>query len=307
VVKGDEPLLQLLQQLRACEYRFITVTPETHARVLRRQPDGRPTLRDIFGWNRPFTASDLDPRLLRLLEAADALERNDEQLRSKVRVASLGENLFLHSSYPTERSDSVFFGPDTYRFVRFLEQKLSGMRPPVWVMDMGAGTGAGGILVAQRFGNSRVTLVDVNAAALELARINASFATTEVEMVTSATIPDGPDLIVANPPYIMDSARRTYRDGGDLLGGAVALEWTNQALAGMAPGGILLLYCGVAYERGRAPLVDALQKLCDEARATLTVEELEVDVFGEELDNAAYATAERIAAVGAVIGKGPIN
>ena len=32
-----------------------------------------------------------------------------------------------------------------------------------------------------------------------------------------------------------------------------------------------------------------------------------VDVFGEELDNASYATAERIAAVGAVISKAPIS
>jgi methylase of polypeptide subunit release factors len=264
-------------------------------------------LRDIFGWKRTFTESDLDPRLLRLLEAADALEGSGEQLRSKVRVASLGENLFLHSSYPTNQSDSVFFGPDTYRFVRFFDQKLTGMRPPAWIVDMGAGTGAGGILASRRFPNSRVTLVDVNAAAIDLGRTNAAFAETEVETVTSRTIPPGADLIIANPPYIMDAARRTYRDGGDLLGGAVAFEWTNQALAGMADGGTLLLYCGVAYERGRAPLVDALQKLCDQARATLAVEELEVDVFGEELENASYATAERIAAIGAVIRKAPIS
>jgi methylase of polypeptide subunit release factors len=304
---NDEPLLELLRQLRACEYRFITVTPETHARVLRRPLDGRSTLRDIFGWNRPFTESDLDPRLLRLLKAADALEGNGEQLRSKVRVASLGENLFLHSSYPTEQSDSVFFGPDTYRFVRFLEQKLAGMRPPAWIVDMGAGTGAGGILVSQRFANARVTLVDVNAAAVELARINAVFAGTEVETVIGQRIAAGADLIIANPPYIMDEAKRTYRDGGDLLGGAVAFEWTNQALARMADGGTLLLYCGVAYERGRAPLVDALQKVCDQACATLDIEELEVDVFGEELANAAYTTAERIAAIGAVIRKAPMS
>jgi release factor glutamine methyltransferase len=299
----DEPLLELLRQLRACEYRFITVTPATHARVLRRPLDGRPSLRDIFGWNCPFTGSDLYPRLLSLLEAADALERNGDGLRSKVRVASLGDHLFLHSSYPTEQNNSVFFGPDTYRFVQFLQDKMADLRPPAWIVDMGAGTGAGGIFVRQRFRNSRVTLVDVNAAALELARINAAFAGTDVETVTSATIPHGADLIIANPPYIMDAARRTYRDGGDLLGGAVALDWTNKALAGMAEGGVLLLYCGVAYERGRAPLIDALQKVCDQGRATLTVEELEVDVFGEELENAAYATTERIAAIGAMISK----
>lgn len=303
MVSDTEPLLQLLRQLEQRHYEFVTVTPATHARVLRRRRDDDPTLRDIFGWNQPFMPTQLDPELLSVLEAANALEQYEGQLRSTVRVASLGGSLFLHSSFPTERSDSIFFGPDTYRFLRFVEQQLTRVNAPQWIVDMGAGSGAAGIVVAKRYGPTRATLIDVNPAALRFAQINAAFAGVDVETISSHTIPHGPDLVIANPPYMMDANKRTYRDGGDLLGGAVALDWARQALAALHAGGTMLLYSGAAYQRGRAPLIDGLGCACESAGAALIIDELDPDVFGEELDNAAYAQVERIAAVGAVITK----
>ena len=86
-----------------------------------------------------------------------------------------------------------------------------------------------------------------------------------------------------------------------MLGGAVALDWVEQALSSLRPGGKMLLYVGAAYEDGRAPLLDAVRAACDEAKATVSVEELDPDVFGEELEMPNYSTVERIAAVGAVI------
>jgi hypothetical protein len=88
-----------------------------------------------------------------------------------------------------------------------------------------------------------------------------------------------------------------------LLGGAVALAWAEQALVAMAPGGTMLLYAGAAYEDGRARLVDALERVCAGRGANLAIEELDPDVFGDELESPAYADVERIAAVGAVITK----
>jgi precorrin-6B methylase 2 len=299
----DDPLLELLRRLRVLHYDFTAVTPATHALILGREISGTPTLRDIFGWNRRFAPSDLDPELYSLLQAADALDHVGGQMRSKVRVAGLGEGLFLHSSFPTDRSDSVFFGPDTYRFARFIEQQLPRLTPPAWIVDMGAGSGAGGIVAAQLSGRSRVTLVDINPAALEFARINAAFAGVTVETVPADTIPNGADLVIANPPYMMDEGKRAYRDGGALIGGAVALDWVRQALAAMTPSGTMLLYTGVAYEAGRGPLIDALERACAQAGARLAVEELDPDVFGDELQKPEYSAVERIAAVGAIITK----
>lgn len=299
----DEPLLELLQQLRARDYEFTAVTPRTHARMHARQILGPPTLRHVFGWNRQFAPHDLEPRLLSLLEAADALQELQGGLRTKVRVASLEGSLFLHSSYPTDTRDSVFFGPDTYRFARFISQQLRRLGAPAWIVDMGAGSGAGGIVAASVTDAKRITLVDINRAALQLARINAAMCELQVETIADSAIPTGPDVVIANPPYMMDPSKRAYRDGGALLGGSVALEWAQQALEAMAPGGVMLLYTGAAYQEGVAPLIHALGRICADASAVLTVEELDPDVFGDELDNPAYAEIERIAAVGAVIRK----
>jgi methylase of polypeptide subunit release factors len=252
----------------------------------------------------PFARHDLDLVLLDLLQSADAVEKRGEALRSRVRVASLEGTLFLHSSFPTDDESSVFFGPDTYRFVQFVAAQLRELPRPEWIVDMGAGSGAGGILAARDSGAQRVTLVDVNPAALRLARINAAAAGIEVEVVQSPQMPVGADLVIANPPYMMDSAGRAYRDGGALLGGAVALDWIEKALGRVPRGGTMLLYTGAAVVDGEAPLVRAIERICEAAGASAEIHEIDPDVFGDELAQPAYRDVERIAAIGAVIRRG---
>ena len=149
-----------------------------------------------------------------------------------------------------------------------------------------------------------MTLVDINQTALDFAQVNARAAGVEVETLRQESVPEGAELVIANPPYMMDSGKRAYRDGGDLLGGEVALRWVREALDGMARGGTMLLYTGVPYANGWSPFIKALEHLCSEAGASLTVEELDPDVFGEELEQPAYAEVERIAAIGAVVRRG---
>jgi len=300
-VSEAEPLLELLRELKRRDYHFVTVTPATHASVLARRAPDRLTLRDIFGWNMPFDESELDPVLLEVLRSADALEDVDGRLKSRVRVASLDGDLFLHSSFPTDARDSVFLGPDTYRFARFIRERLPKLPMPRRIIDMGAGSGAGGIVAARCTGCRDIALVDVNPAALRMARINAAEAGIEVELIQSDRVPEGADVIVANPPYMIDSAQRAYRDGGELLGGAVALNWVEQALERVRPGGAILLYTGAAVTNGEAPLVRAIERACAEAGASLYIEEIDSDVFGEELAQPAYREVERISAVGVAI------
>lgn len=295
---------ELLQRLRALDYRFVAVTPATHARVVARPLRGQPTIRDIFGWNRPFGERDLDASLLALLEQGGALCSRAEGLRSAVRVASLGGDLFLHSGFPTERNDAVFFGPDTYRFARFIRQRIPQLGSRRQIADMGAGSGAGAVVAARVVPDARVIMVDVNPAALQLARINAEFAGVRAVAIQSDRIPERAELIVANPPYMIDTAGRAYRDGGRLFGGEVALDWARQALASLSAGGAMLLYTGAAVIDGRAPLLDALARECTDAGASLAVEEIDPDVFGEELETPAYSRMDRIAAVGVLISRG---
>jgi methylase of polypeptide subunit release factors len=297
----DEALVTLLHVLKQRDYRFVAVTPATHARVLARPVSAKPDLRDAFGWSRPFSEDDLPPDIVATMRRAGAIEQTAAGLVSTVRVASLGDDLFLHSRYPTDARDAVFFGPDTYRFAAFVGRALS--RDAHSIVDLGTGSGAGGIVAARCAPQATVTLVDINPAALDLARVNARAAGVEARLVGNLSDAGAPDVIIANPPYIMDDAGRAYRDGGALLGGQVALDWAGQALAALRPGGTLLLYTGAAYVGGESPLLDALADTCRAAHVSLAIEEIDPDVFGEELERPAYADVERIAAIGAVIRK----
>ena len=61
--------VELARELKLMGYEFTTVTPETHRRVLQRQPQ-KITLHDVFGWSREFYLEDLSQKFIRLLEAA---------------------------------------------------------------------------------------------------------------------------------------------------------------------------------------------------------------------------------------------
>ena len=101
-MSADAPLLELLHFLRLQDYRHTAVTPTTHETVVSRPLKRRPSVSDILGWNRPFEKADLDPELLAMLERAEALGTADDgKLRTNIRVASLGTDLFVHSAFPT--------------------------------------------------------------------------------------------------------------------------------------------------------------------------------------------------------------
>jgi hypothetical protein len=71
----------------------------------------------------------------------------------------------------------------------------------------------------------------------------------------------------------------------------------------MTPGGTTLLYTGAAVTGGETPLLAALRDACDQASAELQFEEIDPDVFGEELEQPPYRSVERIALVCATIRK----
>jgi release factor glutamine methyltransferase len=301
-------LIALGRALHAAGYAFVTVTPETHRRVdARAAASGRSSassLRDVFGWSRPFEPALLPPAMMDLARAAGILEEERALLRSKVRFSSIGERLFVHSAYPTTAADAVFFGPDTYRYGDLVVDELKRGAPAKRVVDVGCGSGAGGIVAAQRA--ERIVLADINAGALAYARVNAALAGIEdrVEIIESDVLRgvSGPiDLVIANPPYMMDPASRAYRDGGGSYGEALAVRIARDALARLEPGGRLVLYTGAAVVDGVDTFLRAVRDVCTEARAEWRYREMDPDVFGEEIEqNDAYASVERIAAVALV-------
>lgn len=302
----DAALLVLLGALRARGYRFVTPTPETHARVLARPPRPGPAgLRDVFGWSRAFAPGDLDADLLDLLRRAGGAEETGERLRSRYRVSTLDGSMLAHSAFPTRAVDTVFFGPDSYRFADFVRRELAGARVGRLV-DIGAGAGAGALAAASVAEISALVMTDINPKALRLARVNAAFAGVAAEFVQTDGldgVEGGFDVALANPPYIIDPEGRAYRHGGDLHGGRLSLEMAEAALAALNPGGRLLLYTGAAIVDGRNPLAEELRRLCEARGFDLTCRELDPDVFGEELSRPEYAEVERIAVIGAVASR----
>jgi precorrin-6B methylase 2 len=290
---GQRALFDLGRELARLGYRFTTPTPETHGRVIASKGGVARNLRDVFGWSLPCPESLLPQRLAALLAEAGALVREGGRLRSSVRFSSLGERLFVHSAYPTREADAVFFGPDTYRFCALLEARVEGARRCV---DVGAGCGAGGIVLAPRC--ESVVLCDVNPRALRFAEVNAALAGVEASILRSdvlAGVEGDFDLVVANPPYLADDLHRTYRDGGGDLGAELSLRIVREALERLPRGGGLVLYTASAIVDGEDLLFRALTPLLRGTR--FDYRELDPDVFGEELDRAAYRGVERIAVV----------
>ena len=299
----DQALLDLLTALSARKYRFVTPTPMTHARGIMRRNTAR-DLRDVFGWSLPFAERDIDAEIVALAKSAEIIPRQGDLLASTLRVSSLDDLLFLHSAFPTTARDSVFFGPDSYRYATFIARTVTGDAKRI--ADIGAGAGVGAIVATRLNPGAVATMTDINPAALRLALINASHAGVRANMVeTNAldTIDGDFDLIIANPPYIIDDDKRTYRDGGALYGGQVSLDWTSAALEKLAPKGSLLLYTGAAFVAGESPLLREAEDLARATACDFTAEEIDPDVFGEELGREAYAGVERIAAVGVTITK----
>lgn len=302
-IELDQALLQLGRDLQAHGYQFVTVTPLTHARNNTRPGNQiARDLRDVFGWSRPYEPG-LIPEAQTAVLLDNAIVRAHEGLLySNVRWSSLDDSLFVHSAYPTVAHDSVFFGPDTYRFAQAIHRHLAQSNQPIAnAVDIGCGSGVGAIVIASARREAHVQAVDINPSALRFTAVNAALAGVKNVSVWHSDILQGTtgdfDLIVANPPYMQDPQARAYRDGGAELGSALSVRIAKEALGRLTPGGSLVLYTGAPSVAGVDLFLAQVKPLVDSAEFAWVYEEIDPDVFGEELETPGYDQAERIAAV----------
>ncbi len=299
----DMALVELGGALNKVGYHFTTVTPLTHARV-----NARPSnlcakdLAGVFGWSRPFEAGLLPSPMVSLMQEAGVLDGVEGGWRSTVRVSSIGQQLFFHSAYPTLSPNSVFFGPDTYRFASAIGAHLAGNQKPIArAVDIGCGAGPGGIVIAKAEPDAQVLMVDINEQALRFSRINAALNAVPNAEVHGSDILTGTDgwfdLIVSNPPYLVDHAARAYRHGGGHLGEGLSVAILKAAVARLSRGGTLLLYTGSAIVDGIDGFRNAAETFLAGTAHRWSYVEVDPDVFGEELEAGTYAQADRIAAL----------
>lgn len=302
-----DALLRLARAVRDTGYRFTAITPASHARVnARPENDTARDLHGVFGWSRPFHPDVLPPGLLGLMRDAGILARHGDDHRSLVRISSLGEQLFVHSAFPTTAADAVFFGPDTYKFVDAVDAWLDADgcslgHPLGRAVDICCGTGAAALRIAARVPAADVLMVDINGTALGFAGVNAALANLSNLVPCRSNLlseVDGAfDLVVAHPPYLVDERGRAYRHGGGPLGAELAIAIVRSASERLAPGGTLLLFTGVAIERGEDPFRNEVEPTLRAAGFRTSYREVDPDVFGEELAHAPYDRTDRIALV----------
>ena len=160
--------------------------------------------------------------------------------------------------------------------------------PPVAILDLGTGSGAIALALAQKFPDAKVTATDLSEAALALAGENAERTglAERVGFVASDWFGNVPaearfDLIVANPPYLTaaETAQtapevRGFEPGGALtaadegLGDLRAI--IGRAGAFLAVGGLLALETGIAQHAALLRLAAAAGFARTESRPDLT-------------------------------------
>ena len=176
--------------------------------------------------------------------------------------------------------------PETEGVVEVVLQRL-GARADARVLDLGCGSGAIALAVAQEREGARVTAVDVSESALEVARANAE-ANGLAERIEwqcgdlFGALEDAAtyDLIVSNPPYIpsgdiaaLEPEVRDFEPRQALDGGADGLDFYRriaaEAPAFLEAGGDLVLEIGAGQHEAVAALFDGAGWAAPEVQADL--------------------------------------
>lgn len=182
----------------------------------------------------------------------------------------LGETEFLGLKLKVDRR-ALIPRPETELLVEQIRSRWGQAAAPERILDLGTGSGAIALTLAQTFPGALVTATDRSAEALSLARENAERTglAARVQLLEAdwfEGVPAGSyELIVANPPYLTtEETAQTAREVRDfepvsaLAAADAGLADLKRIIAGapafLAPGGLLALETGIAQ---REPLLEA--------------------------------------------------
>jgi release factor glutamine methyltransferase len=228
-------------------------TPRLDSELLLGQVLGVPRIELYTSFDRPVTAAearDYDALLTR------------RELHEPVAYI-LGAWGFRRLTLTVDRR-ALIPRPETEIVVERCLALLDGAEQPQ-VLDVGTGTGAIALAIADEHPTARVTGIDASADALDLARENRTRTRLDIELERRdlfADFPRGPwQLVVSNPPYVdpeeIDSLMPDVRDWEPhlaLVGHGATETIATAAAATLARRGALVLEVG----DGQAPAVAAL-------------------------------------------------
>ncbi|KAF2024496.1 S-adenosyl-L-methionine-dependent methyltransferase [Setomelanomma holmii] len=337
-MSDSAPIYQALTaHLAEWKYSFVCPSPETQGRVVQKRSADESTAdaktaTDFFGWSLPCSRDVLrfivpEAIVEDLLCASIITACSGDKYRSTIRVSNFylpnhcddaTPLYYIHSSFPAS-SDSVFFGPDTYLFVSFLQAAARHLpQAPDSIIDVCCGSGAGAIHLARTYPEAIAVGLDLNTRALRLGDVNAELAGTTIDFCESnlyAAVPAsllsaGIDLIVSNPPYIASSTDDEdlpiYADGGAEFGLDISLRIVEEGMKILSSRGVIMIYTGVAIPSAR-PGDDAFLEKLKRVQGAELVEYtiIHPDMWPEEIGVGAYADVGRIQVAGAVLRRKP--
>jgi len=158
--------------------------------------------------------------------------------------------------------------PETEVVVERCLVLLRGLETPA-ALDVGTGSGAIALALADEHPGARVTGIDVSPDALALARENVERTGLAVSLAAHdlfSGLPGGPyDLVVSNPPYVepeeietLQPEVRDWEPRGALVGVGATEAVARAALAVLRPGGALVLETAESAAAAVAGLLDEL-------------------------------------------------
>jgi release factor glutamine methyltransferase len=206
--------------------------------------------------DRPLTASELD----------DARALVTRRASGEPLQYVLGEWGFRRLTLTVDRR-ALIPRPETEMLVERCLALLDGAPTPR-VLDVGTGSGAVALAIADEHPGARVTAIDVSEQALALAGENAERTGVAVELLCHdlfAGLPRGDwDLVVSNPPYVREDelgalAREVvdWEPGLALLDGGHTEALVRGAAQVLRPGGALVLE---THEGGAAAVSALLER-----------------------------------------------
>jgi release factor glutamine methyltransferase len=218
-------------------------SPRTDAEHLLGQALGLRRIELYMHLDRPLTADEL--------AAARALVAR-RAAREPLQYV-LGEWGFRHLTLTVD-SRALIPRPETEVLVERCLVLLDGVEAPT-VLDVGVGSGAIALALADEHPGARVTGMDASADALSLARENRERTGLAVELVAldlEDGLPAGPwNVVVSNPPYVGEDERaqlapevRDHEPASALFGAGFHARIAAAAFPLLCEGGAVAFECG---------------------------------------------------------------
>jgi release factor glutamine methyltransferase len=213
-------------------------TPRLDAELILAQAFGMSRLELYTSFDRPLTEAEL-------ALARPLVERRG---RREPLAYVLGDWGFRRLALRTD-ARALVPRPETEIVVERALALIAGVEAPR-VVDIGTGSGAIALAIADEHPGARVTATDISPGALELARENADRLGLEIELVETSLLDglEGPfDLVVSNPPYVgadeIDALEPEVRDWEPRIAlvGDIAALLAQEASRRLVPGGALVL------------------------------------------------------------------